>query len=150
MRTSETPEYRVWRSMRTRCENPRHHDYPYYGGRGITVCDRWWTFGNFIADMGLRPTPKHSIERVNNAGGYEPSNCRWVTRGEQSKNQRRRRDNQSGYVGVSPLRGKWQANIGCNGRLIYIGLFANLSDAVSARAEKARELGFNPDHGASR
>lgn len=84
------PEYEIWKSMRKRCRNPRDPAYKNYGGRGITVCTRWDTYENFIADMGARPDPSLTLERKNNDGNYEPSNCVWATRTEQSKNRRPR------------------------------------------------------------
>jgi hypothetical protein len=84
---SGTPEYLVWCAMRRRCDNPKVDRYAQYGGRGIKVCDRWHKFENFIADMGKRPSPKHSIERRNNDGDYEPSNCYWATVEEQVYNK---------------------------------------------------------------
>lgn len=83
------PEYGVWESMKARCENPKHENYHRYGGRGIAVCERWKDYSNFIADMGPRPTPLHTIDRVNNELGYEPGNCRWATHAEQMRNTRR-------------------------------------------------------------
>lgn len=84
---SETREYKAWTAMRERCLNPRAHNYYLYGGRGIRICERWNDFEKFFADMGPRPAG-YSIERENNDGNYEPSNCRWIPMLEQSRNRR--------------------------------------------------------------
>lgn len=86
-----TAEYRAWIMLRQRCHNPRARKFPDYGGRGIRVCERWMDFAAFLADMGPKPSPAHSIDRVNNDGNYEPGNCRWATPKEQSNNRRPRR-----------------------------------------------------------
>lgn len=88
---SHTPEYTCWGSMRHRCRNPKSSKYADYGGRGISVCERWNSFENFLADMGRRPTPAHSLDRINNDGNYEPGNCRWATPKEQMNNRRAHR-----------------------------------------------------------
>jgi len=86
-----TPERRVWTGIKTRCFNANEKTWPYYGGRGITVCARWLGeagFSNFLADMGERPSSKHSIEREDVNGNYEPDNCVWASKKMQSRNKR--------------------------------------------------------------
>lgn len=102
------PEYGVWEQMKNRCYRPATSSFQYYGARGIQVCDRWRFgehgksgFGCFIEDMGRRPDPLMSIERVNNDGDYEPANCKWVTKKEQSGNRRPRGPNKKPYVRVA-------------------------------------------------
>ena len=85
---THSPTYETWHAMIQRCTNPRASNWGYYGGRGITVCDRWLhSFENFLADMGMRPADL-SLDRIDNDGNYEPGNCRWATAVEQSQNRR--------------------------------------------------------------
>lgn len=91
-RGAQTSEYRVWAAMKSRCLNPNSTEYAFYGGRGIKVCRRWMTFENFIADMGQKPSPKHSIDRLNSNGNYKPGNCKWSTHAEQDRNRRSNRN----------------------------------------------------------
>lgn len=82
-------EYRTWMAMRARCSNPRTQNYPWYGGRGITVCPEWDDFAVFYRDMGPKPSPRHTIDRVDNDQGYSAENCRWIPWSQQRRNQRR-------------------------------------------------------------
>lgn len=81
------PLYKLWQGMKNRCENKNSDSYKYYGARGITICERWHSFDNFVADVGDRP-PGRSLDRINNDGDYEPGNVRWATQLEQVKNSR--------------------------------------------------------------
>lgn len=85
----KTPEYYSWSGMLARCRNPKSEMYPIYGGRGISVCERWLKFVNFYEDMGDRPTPGHSLDRKNTNGNYCKDNCRWATSSEQAQNTRK-------------------------------------------------------------
>jgi hypothetical protein len=86
---SKTPEHGIWLGIKRRCLDPTNPAYDRYGGRGITICERWLQFENFYADMGPRPEPSLSIDRVKNDLGYSPDNCIWATRKEQANNTRR-------------------------------------------------------------
>ena len=88
-RGKTTKEYRTWQSMWARCTLPSQSSYKYYGEIGVSVCDRWKLFNNFLADIGRAPSPAHSIDRINPFGNYEPTNCRWASSSEQSANKRK-------------------------------------------------------------
>lgn len=132
-----TPIHNTWSGIIERCFNKNSKDYKNYGGRGISVCDRWLFFPNFYEDMGDRP-PHRSIERVNNNDGHYPANCKWGTATEQARNTRLHPKNTSGVAGVrrSPTGCKskpWAVDIGVDGRLKYLGVYATIKEAAKAR-----------------
>lgn len=108
--------YQVWDSMKQRCENPNAQAYPSYGGRGIKICKRWHKFKNFLADMGEKPTGKQ-LDRKNNDGNYEPSNCRWATRKQQANNRRNSR--KITYKGKTRTVAQWSQRLGMKTWVLY-------------------------------
>ena len=116
--------------MRERCDDKSNKNY---GGRGIAVCDEWRdSFESFYRDMGDRPSPKHSIERMDVDGGYSKDNCRWATAVEQGRN--RRVFNDFGTHGISLSKEKtYRVDIGLEGKAIYVGTFKTLTEARLAR-----------------
>ena len=111
------PLYKTWCGIIKRTTNPNASNYPAYGGRGITICERWKnSFENFVADMGEKPSRELSIERINNDGNYEPSNCIWASRGEQSRNTSRSR--LITFNGKTMCLTDWAELIGINPRTL--------------------------------
>jgi hypothetical protein len=102
-------EYNIWVTMRQRCLNPNNDDYKDYGGRGITICERWNDYQNFINDMGKSPTNKHSIDRIDNEGNYEPSNCKWSTNKYQCNHTRK--NVILNYNGISKTLAQWSEDL---------------------------------------
>lgn len=111
-------EYRVWVSMMSRCSNPMVKSYPNYGGRGIIVCEKWKaSFSDFLADVGRRPGPKHSLDRFpNNNGNYEPGNVRWATAAEQNRNTSKNHNLE--YAGKTMCIADWSKETGLSRRTI--------------------------------
>jgi hypothetical protein len=107
-----TPLYRAWQHMLTRCFNKKCQDYPDYGARGITVCERWLSFENFMADMGERPANKSLDRYPDKNGNYEPGNCRWATAREQTLN--RRNTIFVTHLGQTKLLTDWSTELGIN------------------------------------
>jgi hypothetical protein len=115
-------EYRIWSLIKDRCLNSKTKAFRYYGGRGITVCDRWKdSFENFIEDMGPRPSPKHSIDRTNNDGNYEPGNCRWATRVQQMNNKRSNVN--ITFNGVTKTAAQWSREVSVRSATLRARIF---------------------------
>ena len=104
------PEYKVWNGIKRRCFNKAEKCYPRYGGRGITMVDRWLSFENFLSDMGPRPSPNHSIDRIDNEGNYGPDNCKWADAKEQANN--RRSSHFITYDGLTLTVTQWENKLG--------------------------------------
>lgn len=119
-----SPTYSSWKSMKNRCNNTKSPKYKDYGGRGITICERWSYFENFLEDMGERPK-ELSLDRIDNESGYSPENCRWATDSQQASNKRHK-IGASGVKGVRlhPVNKKWEAYAWVNGKMLrlYYGL----------------------------
>jgi hypothetical protein len=104
---TKSTTYNTWKGMKARCHNPRSKDYPNYGGRGLVVCEQWRTsFEAFLADMGPRPSPRHSLDRRDNDKGYGPDNCRWITPAEQQHNTRRTQLNEVAVALIRHMRAR--------------------------------------------
>lgn len=144
-KTSEHPLCNTYHQMKARCINKTSKPYRLYGGRGIQVCDRWLGkngFFNFCNDMGEKPTPKHTLDRIDVNGNYEPSNCRWATTFQQSCN--RRNQNKCVGVGYHAKPKKWRVRISIKNESIFLGQFDSYSEAVSARrAAELKYFGYN-------
>lgn len=128
-----TRVYKIWDHMRQRCQNKSRNNYARYGGRGINVCDRWNKFDNFLADMG-EPNAEQSIDRINNDGNYEPSNCRWATRIEQMRNTS---TSLLITIGSETLtRGEWGRRFGITGHSISHRLSKGWTTEQAVKAPK--------------
>lgn len=125
---TNSTEYWSWSHMKRRCTDPSHPRYADWGGRGITVCDRWRdSFEVFLADMGPKPSLEHSIDRKDNGGNYEPGNCRWAIAKEQSRNTRR--NHMLTYNGETRCVSEWSEATGINHQTIHERLKRGLSVA---------------------
>lgn len=131
--------YGIYCGIKTRCLNENDHAYKHYGGRGITVCDRWLGidgFDNFKNDVGARPSEKHSIDRINNDGIYEPTNVRWADASTQARNKRHLHAGQSGILGVfyNNTLNCYMASLKVHGKQ-YRRMAKSLEDAIEKRKE---------------
>ncbi|MGX0147432.1 AP2 domain-containing protein [Staphylococcus hominis] len=135
-----TPIYRKWKNIKGRCFNPNTSNYKWYGGRGITMCQKWKDdFSEFYKDVGNIPFEGAELDRIDNNGDYEPNNVRWVDHRTNSNN-RRKYHNKTGYTGVTykPNSDKYQAQLYKNKKFIYLGLFDTPEEAYKAYL-KAKE-----------
>lgn len=129
--------YKKWENMKTRCLNQKVKEYKNYGGRGICICDEWLNSPKSFIEWGMKNGYEDglTIDRINNDGNYEPSNCRWVTKKVQQRNQRViKSNNTSGFKGVSFYKKtqKWVAKIKINNHKIHLGYFLTNIEAAQA------------------
>lgn len=137
------PLYKLWQSMKDRCDNPNNKQYKDYGERGITLCKEWYSYTQFYLDMGERPEGL-TLERIDNSLGYCPPNCKWATRSEQSLNQRTRRDGSSGRRGVSKDGNSWYAYGNIEGKRfkLYYGSSFELACEARETWERANKVPY--------
>lgn len=136
---ARSPEHQAWVDMRLRCTAPTCRFFEHYGGRGISVCARWDDYAAFLADMGPRPSPKHSIDRIDVNGNYEPSNCRWATRDVQQHNVRARSVTGHSNIGWSDQRQRYVWAVSRAGKKLR-GRCRTLDEAIAARDAANLEL----------
>jgi hypothetical protein len=136
----DNPLYNCWRGMRQRCNRPSHKSYRHYGGRGITICERWESFENFVTDMLPTWKPGLSIDRIDNDGNYEAANCRWADMSTQLRNKRA--TGSVPFKGVSPSRHdgtRFEARIWCprKRKMTHLGTFDTAEEAAEAYDREA-------------
>lgn len=124
------PEYTAWASMKSRCQCKANKEFPNYGGRGIRVCRQWQkSFAQFFQDMGPRPGPRYSLERVKVNGDYEPGNCRWATRPEQARNKRT--NHLITANGRTQVMTDWLREVGLDHKAFYARLRAGWTEEMA-------------------
>lgn len=137
--TCKTPEYKAWDRMKQRCYAPSYKGSKNYKGRGITVCDEWLhDFKTFLEYVGERPSPKYSLDRIDNNGNYEPGNVRWATLHQQHANTR----SNNKVVGVQHQDNGWLARLKVDKKLVLSKWFKEFDDAVNARRKAEAEYGI--------
>lgn len=148
---SGSPEHSIWRAMVGRCHSSESKAYRDYGARGITVCDRWrYSFESFLEDMGDRPSPDHSLDRIDNDGNYEPSNCRWVLIDVQSRNKRSSK--LLTFRGETMCAADWADRLGMAREVLYGRLWngwtveESLSIPVGATRSTRKQLSEKGSH----
>lgn len=129
----EHPLYMTWHNMLRRCYASKDPAFKNYGERGIKVDETWWHFKNFLKDMGDKPTPYHTLERMDNELGYSKYNCKWATRTEQCVNRRKFKNNTTGETGVCEVNYGYHARFDYEGIRYDIGRFTTFEKAVEAR-----------------
>jgi len=135
-----SPEYRAYQSMLDRCYNPNNGEYENYGGRGISVCEAWRdSFVNFFTDMGNKPSPNLSLDRIDVNGDYSPENCRWTDIYTQARNRTIRKENKTGVPGIEYRSGSYRVKITAYGKVYNLGTYHSLDAAAEAR-RKGEEL----------
>src|ERR1017187_5851201 len=141
-----SPEFNSWQSMFNRTRATAGANFECYGARGITICERWMKFENFLSDMGQRPHGT-TLDRINNDGNYEPGNCRWATAYEQTHNRRLSKKSSSGERGVFRYKKrKWIATVTVGRFTLWSGIFSDVESAVKAREKWMLEHSLRSTH----
>lgn len=133
------PHYYAWRGMMNRCNNPNSEAFANYGGRKVVVCEQWLRYAAYeayVQALGPKPSPKHTLDRIDNDKGYEPGNLQWADRQHQALNQRLRKTNKSGHKGVSWCKEDncWVSTVWRNGKQTNLGHFKDIESAAAARS----------------
>jgi len=139
-RVTDSPEYKAWSSARQRCNNPKNPTYKDYGAKGV---EHKISFIDFLLEVGKRPSPKHSIDRIDTFGNYEKGNLKWSLKTEQCQNQRHIITNNYSGVTYHKVRDKWQANLSVGNKLRYLGLFEDKDEGRLA-IEECKKLLASP------